>query len=219
MNTLEVTDEEVMNVWNWCSDAYLQHGIRLKLPASTDHTTTYQWRYARAIANKFAEWRFDEDTSIQFIQIAIRHCKEAGVLKKGLASLHQSNLLKVCYDQLKKKADSNSQAIDSIEYIHSWLCNKSQNNMLKQLLHKNDPDEYSNIVKWYKASKISKLYLSLSKSCGKAMARLNISYPEERLILPSTTSLYMLRSEFIEDANNLRCVKRILGNEWRDLCQ
>lgn len=219
MNTLDVSEEEVMTVWNWCSDAYLQHGIRLKLPANTDHTTTYQWRYARAITNKFAEWGFDDQTAIQFIQIAVKHCKEAGVLRKGLASLHQSNLLKVCYNQLKKKSESNLQTIDSIAYIHSWLQKKSNGDLLTQLLHRNDPYEYCNLVKWVNASKISKLYLALSQTCRKALIELKKTNHEERLLLPPTTVLYMLRSEFIEDKDNLERVKQILGNDWRKQCQ
>jgi hypothetical protein len=219
MNTLELNDDKIMMVWDWCSDAYLQHGIRLKLPANTDHTKTYQWRYARSIAKKFAEWDFDEPTAKQFIQIAIRHCKNAGVLRKGLASLHQTNLLQVCYDQLKGRVESNGQSIESIAYIHSWLQSKSSGNLLQDLLDRNDPDEYCNIVKWVNASKISRLYLALSKTCGKALARLGKSHPDERMLLPKTTTLYMLRSEFIEDSENLKNVKKVLGNDWRELCQ
>lgn len=219
MNTLEVNDEQIMTVWNWCSDAYLQHGIRLKLPANTNPSSTYQWRYARAIANKFMEWEFDDATSIQFIQIAVRHCKDAGVLRKGLASLHQSNLLKVCYNQLKKKSESNIQSIETIEHIQRWLVKKSRGNLLNELLHRNDPDEYCNLVKWFKASKISKLYLALSRTCGKALIRLKKTNHEERLLLPPATTLFMLRSEFVEDSNNLVLVRQILGNDWREQCQ
>jgi hypothetical protein len=215
MNTLELTDDQIMTVWDWCSDAYLQHGIRLKLPANTDHTKTYQWRYTRAIANKFAEWDFDEAASKQFIQIAIRHCKNAGVLRKGLASLHQHNLLKICYDQMTRKANSNVQSIDTIAYINSWLRKKAKGDLFKQLLHREDKDEYCNLVKWYNASKITKLYLAISKTCGKALIGLQKVNPEERSLLPQDTTLYMLRTEFAEDDDNLRAVKQILGNDWR----
>lgn len=215
MNTLVSDDEKIMTVWNWCSDAYLQHGIRLKLPANTDHTTTYQWRYARAITNKFAEWGFDDATSIKFIQIAVKHCKEAGVLRKGLASLHQSNLLKICYNQLKKSSDSNVQTIESLEHVHNWVRKRAEGNLLANLLYRNDPYEYCNLVKWVKATRITHLYLALSKTCYQALDKLSTINQEERLLLPPVTALYMLRSEFIEDANNLKRVKQILGKEWR----
>jgi len=96
---------------------------------------------------------------------------------------------------------------------------KSGHDLLSSLLHRDDPDEYCNLVKWYKASRISRLYLALSKTCGKALVRLGRVNPEERSIIPPATSLYMLRTEFIEEANNLKCVKQILGNDWREPCQ
>lgn len=218
MNTLEISDERIMTVWEWCSEAYLQQGFRLTFPAKTEPTKTYQWRYARAITLKFAEWEFDEETAKQFISIAVRHCKEAGVLRKGLAALHQSNLLKVCYDKLREQADTNRQCVDSIAHIHNWLAARSQDDLLQTLLYRRDPDEFCNLTKWVQASRISRLYLALSKPCGIALARLARTHPEEREILPKATTLYMLRSEFTEDAGNVTQVKRILEPDWRELC-
>lgn len=218
MDTLDISNDRIMTVWEWCSEAYLQQGFRLTFPARTEPTKTYQWRYARSIALKFEEWEFDEGTAKQFISIAVRHCKEAGVLRKGLAALHQSNLLQICYDRLQKQANTNKQCVDSIEHIHKWLMARSQEDLLKTLLHRRDPDEFCNLVKWVQASRISRLYLALSKTCGKALARLARTHPEEREILPKTTTLYMLRTEFIEDAGNVTNTKRILGNDWREMC-
>lgn len=218
MSTLEISDDRIMTVWEWCSEAYLQQGFRLTFPAKTEPTKTYQWRYTRSIALKFIEWEFDEETAKQFISIAVRHCEEAGVLRKGLAALHQSNLLQVCYDRLKQQANSNKQCVESIELIHDWLMARSQENLLQTLLYRRDPDEFCNLTQWIQASRISRLYLALSKTCGKALARLARTHPEEREIHPKTTKLYMLRSEFIGDAGNVTQVKRILGPDWRELC-
>ena len=218
MNVLEVSDERIMTVWEWCSEAYLQQGFRLTFPTKTNPTKTYQWRYARAITLKFAEWDFDETTARQFINIAIRHCKDAGVLRKGLAAVHQSNLLQICYDKLQKKSDTNQQCLQSIEYIHQWLVSKSDGNLLRTLLRRSDPDEFCNLVKWVQASRISPLYLALSKTCGVVLVRLANTHTEEREILPKTTKLYMLRTTFTEDAGNVNQMKRILGPDWRELC-
>jgi hypothetical protein len=207
-----------MTVWDWCSEAYLQQGIRLKFPAKTDHVKTYQWRYAKSLTLKLAEWDFDEGTTKQFISIAVRHCKEAGVLRKGLAALHQSNLLQICYDELQKQADSYKQCTDSIEHVHAWVLARSQDNLLQTLLYRRDPDELCNLTQWVQASRVSRLYLALSRSCGKALARLAKTHPEEREILPKATTLYLLRSEFIEDAGNVANMKQILGPDWRELC-
>ena len=218
MKVLEISNERIMTVWEWCSEAYLQQGFRLTFPTKTDPVKKYQWRYTRSMALKFAEWDFDEATSRQFINIAIRHCKNAGVLRKGLAALHQANLLQICYDKLQKQENSNQQSVQSIGHIHKWLIDISNDSLLQALLYRNDPDEFCNLVKWFRASRVSRLYLALSKTGGIALARLARTNPEERETLPKTTQLYLLRTEFTEDAGNVNQVKRILGSDWRELC-
>lgn len=208
-----------MAVWELCVDIYLlECNMKLAFPAGTDPTKTYQWRYAKAIAAKFDEWNFDEQTSKKFITIAVQHCKQVGCLRKGLAALHQSNLLKICYDKLQMTADSNESSIQSIKTIHQWLSNKFVNNdPLRVLLYRNDPDELCNLVKWFQASRISRLYLSLSKTCSKAIARLAKTHPEERELLPKTTTLYLMRVEFLENQDENK-IKQVLGQDWRELC-
>jgi len=217
MNTLDLTDENIMDVWLWCSEAYIQHGIRLKLPTNTNPTKTYQWRYLKSIAAKFKEWQFDESTSKQFIQIALKHCNNSGVLRKGLAALHQKNLLQICYEELKNRSNSIDQSLNSIKHIHKWLYNKKQDNLINTLLYRKYEDEFCNLTKWYNANKISKLYLSLSKPCGVALHKLGNIDAIERSYLPKLTSLYLARSNFIEHLGNTDRVKTILGSDWREL--
>jgi hypothetical protein len=219
MSTSGLSDERIMTVWDWCSEAYIRSGFKLQFPAKTDPTKTYQWRYARAIANKFNEWDFDDPTAKQFITIAIAHTKEAGVLRKGLAALHQSNLLEICYKKLQSMSDDTCQSIDSMRLIRDWLDKRSNGDLVGTMLHRNDVDELCNLVKWVNASRISPLYLSLSRSCGRALARLAKSNLEERELLPKTTKLYILRSEFTEDAENVKQAINIFGADWRKSCQ
>ena len=217
MNTLELTDDNIMNVWFWCSEAYIQHGIRLQLPANTNPKKTYQWRYLKSIVSKFEEWKFDEDTSKHFIRIALKHCNNSGVLKKGLAALHQKNLLQICYNELKRQTASIDQSLESLNHIHRWLDKKSNGNIIKTLLHRKYADEYCNMTIWFNANKISKLYLALSKSCGIALHRLSKLDTEERCVLPKATSLYSIRTDFIDQLGSSDRVKKILGKDWREL--
>lgn len=207
-----------MTVWGWCSEAYIRHGIKLQFPARTNPQKTYQWRYAKAIALKFDEWDFDEATSKQFIDIAVVHAKETGVLRKGLATLHQANMLEICYEKLKTQSDTNRQAIDSLRYIHNWLTQRANGNLFETLLQRANADELCNLVQWVQASRISPLYLSLSRTCGQALARLAKLHPDERALLPKTTTLYMLRANFLEDVGNVELAKQIFGSDWRKLC-
>lgn len=215
MKTLDISEERIMMIWDWCCDAYLQHNIKLAFPANANPTKTYQWRYLKSMIAKFDEWEFDEATTKHFIHICVGHCKQAGVLRKGLAALHQSNLLKICYNKLKERSDNGRQSVDSIVHIHTWLTKRSNGNIVKTLLKRQEVDEFCNLVKWYQASKISRLYLALSRPCGRAMSRLEAADPEERSILPKSTTLYLLRTGFIKDAENVEKLKQIFGSDWR----
>ena len=209
-NVLTCTEDRILDVWQWCSEAYIQYGRKLTFPAHTDPSKTYQWRYAKAIAQKFEEWDFDEPTAKKFIGIAIERSKILGIMHKGLAALHQKNLLDLCYKILQEECKNNNQDIELIKFTKDWLSGRAQNSELTQvLLDRNDPDSFCNLVKWYQASKISDLYLSLSKSCKRAMSA--IEGTDERTLLPKATILHKVRAKFMEDPTNKKELKKIFG--------
>lgn len=212
-------DVRVLNVWSWCSEAYLRAGRKLSLPAKTDPTKTYQWRYAQAIARKFEEWDLSDEAAKKFIDIAVRTAKERGMLQKGLAVLHQTNMLATCYDKLKTESTSNAQSLDSLRYVRSWLYKKTgDEDQLTVLLHRAELDTFCNLTVWFQASRISPLYLALSRTCSKALARLNRDFQDERGLLPKTTELYLLRNGFLKDQGNCSQVREIFAQDWRESC-
>jgi len=209
-----------MTVWNWCSDAYLLNGQRLKFPAKTKPQHTYQWRYIKAIAARFAEWQFDDDTCRKFIDLATKYAKDKGVLHKGLAVLHQSNMLDICYKMLQREKDSDKQSLGSLEFIHKWLMRQFGDvDHVGVLLQRPHAEAMCNLTQWYRAHRISELYLAVSKSCCRALARLAESHPDERQMLPKRTKLYLLRCDVAKDIATLKNARKILGDEWRELCQ
>lgn len=219
MATLDLSVDHITKIWEWCSEAYLRHNIRLQFPTHTDPTKTYQWRYVKAIAQKFDEWDFDDATAKHFIQIAVDHAKYVGVLRKGLAALHQSNMMSICYDKIQSQSATNQQTINSLRHIHAWLSQRIKNkDLFAALLVRTEAGDMCNLVKWVRASRISPLYLSLSRNCCRALSRLEQKNPHEREMLPKTTTLYMLRTEFLEDTHNFDQAKSIFGSDWRTSC-
>lgn len=211
----ECNEDQVQVVWDWCSDAYLRYGQRLTFPSATDKRKTYQWRYAKALARKFDQWGFDDSTSRKFIDIAVGHAKHIGVLRKGLAVLHQSNMLDICYKKLQEQSDRNMQEVDSITSMKKWFDNMVGNDRAI-LLYRSNPRAYCNITTWYKANKISALFLALSRSCTYALSQLS---PEERQVLPSVERLFLLRSRVVDDLSTFKKLRRIFETDWREVCQ
>lgn len=208
-------DDRVMMVWEWCQAAYLQHGIRISFPANTDPHRTYQWRFVSSIAEKFNEWGFDDSTAKRFIITAVGEAKQRGVLRKGLAALHQSNMLDICYQIVTSQQKDNVDQIESLASMKKWFDNQIGNaDPLNLLLYRRERNAMSNIVVWYKASKLSDLFLALSKVCGQAISRLQDN-PIECRLLPATTSLYLIRSEFLSERSNVKKTQVLFGTDWR----
>jgi len=219
MKACHVSADQIWKVWNWCSDSYLRHGIRLSFPKNTQPEKTYQWRYCRSLAEKFDEWDFDDETSVRFIDTAVKHAKKIGVLRKGLAVLHQGNMLDVVYSLLQEEATLYSQSIDSIQATKRWMDQQiGSNPPLEVLLHRERDGAFCNVTIWYQANKLSALYIALSKSCCKALAKLKKLELDEREMLPKVTDLYRLRYDFLRDVNNLKQARSTLGDDWRELC-
>tara|TARA_R110000751_G_scaffold15863_2_gene50988 strand:- start:549 stop:1232 length:684 start_codon:yes stop_codon:yes gene_type:complete len=213
----DIKNEIIWEVWEWCSEAYIRYGRKLMFPANTDPTKTYQWRYVKSIAKKFEEWEFDEVTSRRFINIAIERSRTLKIMHKGLAALHQGNLLDVCYKILQEESSDNSQLICSLADSKKWVASHVDGKgTIEVLLDKSNPDAFCNLVKWYQASKLSELYLSLSKSCGRAIKRVN---GDEVEMLPSATRLYKIRNKFYQDVSNQKRSKEILGKDCKVSCR
>ncbi len=217
MQTSQVDADRVMDVWSWCSAAYLRHGRKLSLPAGTDPAKTYQWRYATAIAKKFGEWDLSDDAATKFIDIAVGIAKEKGLLNKGLSILHQHNMLELCHQKLQEESTHNTRTLESIRFVKSWLDKKiAGNNAVEVLSDRNDPYGFCNLTMWFQASRISPLYLALSRSCSKVLTRLDSENQDERGLLPKTTELYIIRSDFLKDQGNRRQARTILEQDWRE---
>lgn len=215
-----INDERIWAIWNWCSDAYLRNGQRLKFPTNTNPINTYQWRYVKAIAQRFEDWQFDDDTCRKFINLATKYAKDKGVLRKGLSVLHQSNMLDICYEMLQREKQFNDQSSNSLESIHSWLQRKfGDEKPLRVLLDRPREGAMCNLTQWYKANRITEQYLAVSKTCCKALARLGRTHPEERRLLPKQTRLYLLRCDIARDVKTLKKARMILGTDWRELCR
>lgn len=217
--TQTISDERISAVWDWCSEAYLRHGSKLTFPAKTDPRKTYQWRFARAIATKFAEWKFDEPTARWFIDIAVRYAKESGVMRKGLAILHQENMLGICYERLQEELHASRQHLDVLRHMRAWLLTETKgNDQVDVLLSRLSFGGYCNLVVWYQTSKLSPLYIALSRNCNKVLARLSKDYPLERELLPRPAQLFALRAAFLRNLDNLKQAKEIFNNDWRESC-
>ena len=211
-----VDQNRTWQIWQWCSDAYLRYGHRLTLPANTEPYKTYQWRYLTAISSKFDEWGFDDQTAEKFINLAVGYAKRLNILRKGLAVLHQNNILTKCYEMLQNEVDSDQRVIDMLRRSKEWVDKQcGEKSLIDVMLSRANEDGFCNLTIWYRSNKISDLYLALSRSCCRALATLN---GFESSVFPSKAHLYMMRIELSKNVHVLKAARRILFDDWRELC-
>lgn len=210
-----ITDEEILKVWQMCTTTYLQYGIKIKFPENTDKKKTYQWRYVKAITKKFKDWEFDNDTAQQFIDIAVSYARQRKIHQKGLAALHQSDLLDRCYKVLTNKNKQRLSIAASLQDMKKWFDSQVGDNVkIDTLLYRKNKRSFPNIILWKQSNKISDLFISLSKSCCRAVNRLQNDEIDRRM-LPSTTDLYLIRIDFLSEQNNVTFARKLFGSDWR----
>lgn len=187
------------------------------MPANTDPHKTYQWRYITAISSKFDEWGFDDQTAQKFIDFAVRYAKRLNILRKGLAVLHQNNMLDKCYKMLQDEVDGDHHIIESLKRSRDWIDRQANGTpLLDVLLSRPNEDAFCNLTMWYRSNRITDLYLALSKSCCQALATLD---EIERSVFPSKAHLYVTRTELSRNVHVLKAARRILFDDWRELCK
>lgn len=205
-----ITEQEV---WQWCFESYLRHNIKLKLPTARDYTNTYQWRFVKAITKKFKEWDFNPDTCKRFIDVAVDHAKELGVLRKGLAVLHQHNMMEICYKKLKAEDERNDFILLKLEDTKKFLRSLDAKNLLVYLLKRSHNKALMNITSLFLAKKLPLEFLALNKEAIKALSHIDRLYPEERNLLPSDASLYLCRKKIFNLFGNSELLSSIVNGE------
>lgn len=189
----------------------------MKEPPNTDFKKTYSWRYVASISKKFIEWELDEDLCKRFLRLALSKSSTMKLRAKGLAILHQSNILQETYDELVKDIRHYDQQLEIFKKSHEWL-NKfaADGDKYKALIKRQSIASLPAMVQWYQAQKLSAPYIAYSVQCSKAYVHLaaNKSY---KSMLPSPSDLYKLRYELPK--HQQQDFKQILQKDWREPCK
>ena len=195
-------------VWGLCQDIYLAHGVRLSLPANTDRDRTYQWRYVTGLTDKFQTWGLDRDMARRFLEIGVQYAERRKLLRrKGLAVFFQGNLPDVCLKALQAEAEIGDSWLHGLDSSHRWI--QSAGAMTRRESY----GAYTNLVKWYRAGKVTELYLALSRAAGRAMRSLP---DDERSQLPTDTRLYLVREKFLANPERRRRALAIMKEDMKN---
>lgn len=201
---------EVARVWDLCRDIYSTHGKALKLPANTDPKKTYQWRYLSKLTETLEAMDLDDRLSRRYVELAVQYAAAHRLLAKGLAIFCQSNLQDVFFDRFQADMRNNRDAHGGLLRSATWV---DSHGGPGEFLRRQNTLGYCNLVKWYQAGRVTELYLSLSRTAGRAMRRMS---EDDRLALPTITRLYLVRNQFLTSLDNLERSREIMGGDLLD---
>jgi hypothetical protein len=132
-----------------------------------------------------------------------------GLLGRGITVLILKQTLQICYDYLKTQVLKGDLLINDIDKSSSFL-KQNINNLEEVLLKKQNRNSYANIVKWLKSGDLSINYVSLSKSCRKAINKLD---KIDREMLPDDFKLLKMRINILSDKELRNEVIDIMGSD------
>jgi len=187
-------------------------GRKISWPEAKDHRHTYIYMWLSKFYNWTQKEELDDLTICQVIYALVRYAKRNNILYKGSAILQHERIYAIALSELENYSD----LLDNVEY-QLKICENAINdrcgNLTKVefLLKKPGIGQYPNIISLYNAGIISKLYLSVSKSCRRAIKKLD---SELRMLLPDNMELFKLskRVEFNKDKSD--AAKSVLNDDY-----
>jgi hypothetical protein len=205
----EITNLEVAAVFKAYKAAMRSIGRSVKLQQSTDITKTYAYRSISKFIHNMKNIGLSQDVYLKMIKPMVEYAKMKGLLGRGITVLILKQTLQICYDYLKTQVLKGDLLINDIDKSSSFL-KQNINNLEEVLLKKQNRNSYANIVKWLKSGDLSINYVSLSKSCRKAINKLD---KIDREMLPDDFKLLKMRINILSDKELRNEVIDIMGSD------
>jgi len=202
-----VKDESVATIFNQFKVEMKSVGRKVSFPKDTAPEKTYLYRYLKRFANQVEEWEMDVDMSHMMISLVVRYAKDHGMLDRGAALLTMGSILEVCHQQLSDQVDRREDQYVNIKQCKEFLEGKD-------LLERKRPGGYCNLTIWYQTGLLSLAFLSVSKRCLSALAKL----PKiERSEFPSKFDLMKSRIALLCTAESRKAVRKIMGADLQPI--
>lgn len=182
----------------------------MSFPPNTDPRKTYKWRYLENFCDKIDEWGITESTAYRVIDAMVEHAKRHGQLhQRGIAILSSEQMLDIGYESLCRNEQTIDTIVERIRSDRKFILSLPNLDLLSA---RENPNSFTNLVKWATQGKISLYYIAISKSCGLAMRKLDKF--EREMIIPRTIELVEARRIICKNVITKHKIKLILREDW-----
>lgn len=179
-------------------------GKGFKFAKAKDITDTYHYRWFNSFVDKCYRNGLDLDGAKEVVRSMVVFAKDNGILNKGAALLSRSDIIDVCI----RKIEKDDQDIDEhLITIKESLSTIDVNNPVRMLIKKQHRHGSHNIVLLRDRNKLPDFFISLSKSCMKAVCELKSDD------LLSIREYYLMRMKMINKFGD-DTLREIMGDEY-----
>ncbi len=200
-----MTNDKVIEVYDWFKSAMAGAGRRISLPSDTDPTKTYQYRAIRSFVNKTDDLGIDAQEIGKIVYLIVGYAKKKRLLHHGVSLLNMENIFDICCQELNEQLQQESDVVEMICASKEFL------DQQQSLMTKDTRNGYYNITKWYQTGNLPLCMLSVSKRCARALAQLPSS---ERSEIPSDFDLLRNRISLLGRSNSKSgIIREIMGKD------
>jgi hypothetical protein len=198
-------------IYKWFQRAMSNAGRKISLPTNTPPEKTYQYRAVAKFAKQVDEWGLSEPVTCALVNAVVRYGKQQDLLNKGASLLNMKSVLKICHDLLREEITQNEVLIESLRYSKNFLQKSvAGGNTTDCLVTKEKRGGFTNFTRWYRSGDLSSSFISLSKSCRKA---LNLLPFDERGEFPLDNALLKNRIRLLSDRELYKIIKEIMSDD------
>lgn len=186
--------EEINELFTLMQAIYASERIIIRQQPDTPFEKSYAYRYVKSLNERIKQWEFTRSQTEYFIKFVIRYVKHKQIGIKGFSVFHQKNLLESCVKQVLSDLESFRRFRSNCSSMMKWVRDQAEGSDLKTILLKRT-NGVSNLLLWYKSSKITDDMLAVSKELRNS---LDFLPQAERKLLPSDAQLFLLRGRLKE---------------------
>lgn len=204
-------NDRIMTVFSWYKHSMKLAGKKIDFPNGTDKRKTYLWRQLKAFIEKVDELGFDDNDMKEIVYALVKYAQEKKLLQRGSGLLARVDILEIYERKLAEDLKFESSFLYEIEQCKLFLSEQfKQKSANKSLLDRKRIGAYANITRWFQSGRITKNFIALSKSCCKALNRLD---QDERNEFPPDIALLRMRVLCLQDRQRVSEISQIMGSD------
>lgn len=208
-------DARIVDMYRWFRSAMTCVGARPAELKCRDWTKSYTYRALVKFAERVdKEFKFNDDRSIKiFMILAARYAKTKGLLAKGAHILTISSVNEYVCSELERVRNVYDSVLEDIKRSHGVLLGLTHDvdEPISVLSKPLGLDGFPLIVHQHKLGAISTSYLSVSRLCRRALAKLDYV---DRSEVPTNLDLELARIRITTDPDLRRKVRAILKTDF-----